>query len=207
MTVGMLLLLGATAFLARERTVVEALVVRSEGLATVRIARHVVAEDIGAGEVVAWSADSVAIRAVRGAGPVCGAVAPWLHAAVEGAFRAPDPEKDSVRVLDEGGRWHTADLLDTRSGRGSCPSWGDARVVSLQVDPWVPRPVAVRYFERGSYHLAGDALRYRRGRAGRQPLSPEVLRRPHGFEGDTLPHHLNFTLDSAAHAWRLRLRP
>jgi hypothetical protein len=30
-------------------------------------------------------------------------------------------------------------------------------------------------FEAGSYHLSEGALRYRRGRGGRQPLTEEVL--------------------------------
>lgn len=57
-----------------------------------------------------------------------------------------------------------------RSGRG----W-DLWTVSDSVPAGL---ILVRYFERGSYHLSGDALRYRRGRAGRQPLTPETLRIP-----------------------------
>jgi hypothetical protein len=34
--------------------------------------------------------------------------------------------------------------------------------------------VLARLFERGSYHLTGSALRYRRGGSGRQPLTPEI---------------------------------
>ncbi len=49
--------------------------------------------------------------------------------------------------------------------------------------------VLARLFERGSYHVSGAALRYRRGRGGRQPLTPEVFDTPpSGFvkEGGSL---------------------
>jgi hypothetical protein len=41
-----------------------------------------------------------------------------------------------------------------------------------------PQTVLVRLFERGSYHLSGSALRYRRGGSGRQPLTPEIWSMP-----------------------------
>ncbi|HIF20809.1 MAG TPA: hypothetical protein EYQ27_02630 [Gemmatimonadetes bacterium] len=47
----------------------------------------------------------------------------------------------------------------------------------LSVTPDEP-VVLARLFERGSYHISGKALRYRRGGAGRQPLTPEVLDTP-----------------------------
>ena len=36
-------------------------------------------------------------------------------------------------------------------------------------------PILLRFFETGSYHLGDDALRYRRGSGGRQPLTEPVL--------------------------------
>jgi hypothetical protein len=43
------------------------------------------------------------------------------------------------------------------------------------VDPPVPGALVVRVFERGSYHVSGGALRYRRGMGGRQPLTLDVF--------------------------------
>ncbi len=44
-----------------------------------------------------------------------------------------------------------------------------------ELDPPVPGAVIGRLFERGSYHLAAGAFRYRPGRGGRQPLTAQVL--------------------------------
>jgi hypothetical protein len=53
-------------------------------------------------------------------------------------------------------------------------TWGDT-VETWRLDaPADPHAVVARLFEKGSYHLALAALRYRRGASGRQPLTPEV---------------------------------
>ena len=43
------------------------------------------------------------------------------------------------------------------------------------IDPPVPGALVARIFERGSYHVSGGALRYRRGMGGRQPLTLDVF--------------------------------
>ena len=43
------------------------------------------------------------------------------------------------------------------------------------IEPPVTGALVARIFERGSYHVVGRALRYRRGLGGRQPLTPNVF--------------------------------
>lgn len=120
--------------------------------------------------------DSVRVRAIRGAGAVCGRADAEVRVRYRG-LRAPDPEKDSVLLItgsDTGGSVHavTASALDSSCGSG----------VRLTLDPPPPSPAGLALlFESGSYHLTGGALRYRRGRGGRQPLT-EVLLRDGWFE-------------------------
>jgi hypothetical protein len=115
--------------------------------------------------------DSVRIRAVRGAGPLCGRDGAEVRVRYRG-FRAPDPEKDSVLLItgsDTRGSAHavTASAPDSTCGSG----------VRLTLDPPPPSPAGMALvFETGSYHLTGGALRYRRGRGGRQPLTEALLR-------------------------------
>lgn len=120
--------------------------------------------------------DSVRIRAVRGAGALCG----WDGAEVRIRYRglrAPDPDKDSVLLItssDTRGSVHavTASAPDPACGSG----------VRLKLEPPAAASAGLALlFEPGSYHLSGGALRYRRGRGGRQPLT-EVLLRDGWFE-------------------------
>jgi hypothetical protein len=173
------LALGA---LARQRAAVRVLGERGERLAAVRVARHVLGEEgrAAAGEG-AWSvgSDSLALRAFRGNALVCGTRAgvPELYVVVAGV-RAPDPAKDSVLLVRLDGSVVARALVDRSSTSAPCalPGPGVERwVLSAPVPPDV---VAARWFERGAYHLTAGALRYRRGLAGRQPLTPEVLRTP-----------------------------
>ena len=90
--------------------------------------------------------------------------------------RAANPVKDSVLILTAEG-WRRADLTGRASGPRSCGMdlGGDAEVWTI--DPPVTGGLVVRIFERGSYHVSGGALRYRRGRGGRQPLTLDVFDR------------------------------
>ncbi len=131
-----------------------------------RIAGLVIDMDAG-GAVGASSPNEVEVRAYRWWGRPC-----WtdgegrsLHVIVRG-LRRPAPEKDSVVALDEVGR---STILPLR--RVSRSRQCDTAAVELEWDGSLRfTPVLVRGFERGAYRL-DEALRYRRGAGGAQPLT------------------------------------
>jgi hypothetical protein len=76
-----------------------------------------------------------------------------------------------------------------------------------------PPVVLVRFFERGSYHLADDAFRYRRGGGGRQPLTVERIGPGSGFSfaGEALHVTLEVLASpdsgtAKVYSWRVRER-
>lgn len=184
------LLLGTLALttLARVRALVESMGRRGEALEAVRTARHVLAWELrveggrresGGAPGGGPPSDTLGLRAYRGAGLVCPGTLPGsaLRVVAEGV-RDADPEKDSVRVLGAAGAETVAALVSVLPAP-PCPMapGRPAAVWTLSAD--LPsQPVVALHFERGSYHLTGSALRYRRGAAGRQPLTPEALRTP-----------------------------
>jgi hypothetical protein len=125
-----------------------------------------------------WEApggDSLSLRAFRGWALLCPIGDFGEVLAATSGIRMPDPQKDSVLVLGPGGVWVPARLVRRNADEGRCgPSGG--RVERWELDPPVQGSVA-RYYERGSYHLSDGALRYRRGRGGRQPLTAQSLDR------------------------------
>lgn len=127
-----------------------------------------------------WSSpgsDSIPLRAFRGVGVPC-PVPRGRGDAVTVSYRgvrAPNPEKDSLLVLGRDGRWRPAALGARRSAAGACVGVPDGAVEIWGVVGGPDDPVALRVFERGSYHLGNGAFRYRRGRGGRQPLTEGVL--------------------------------
>lgn len=157
---------------------------RVDRLTALRTAQLVLRREIRYGRAGRdWTVapDSLALRAFRGTGLVCPAgvrgdtVIAWYR-----GDRHPDVRKDSVLVLDMTGRIAVAALTGVAPAGPPChdgaPPGG---VVALVLDRAVaPRSVFVRVFESGSYHLSGSALRYRRGRSGRQPLTQEVWATP-----------------------------
>lgn len=166
--------------LARQRTLQADLARRGEVLAMLRITRSVLGHEIRRGDgSMVIGADTLALRAFRGVALVCpiAAGAADLIVHVQG-MRAPEPDKDSVQVVAGDGAVRVFGLAAREVG-GTCAS-----APGMPVERWRltgPAPesaVLARYFERGSYHLSGAALRYRRGDGGRQPLTPEVLRAP-----------------------------
>ncbi len=179
--VGWVLTTLALGTLARQRTVQADLARRAETLAALRIGRHVLGAEIRSGdgtEVI--GVDSIALRAFRGIGVVCALTDDPgdLIVRVRG-IRAPDPTKDSVVVVGTDGVGGVFVLESRGAPSRPCPSAGGDAVEQWRLSGDAPAaPLIARFFERGSYHLSGAALRYRRGAAGRQPLTPEVLRTP-----------------------------
>lgn len=180
--VGWVLCVLALGAFARQRDVQNRLAHRAEVLAALRTARYVLDAEVRAGDgTEAVGSDTLALRAYRGVGLLCpadsGKAGP-VRVRVEG-MRAPDPGKDSVQVLTVAGAVAVLALVDRAPGDGPCPGAAEEAVERWSLSaPLPPGALLARYFERGSYHLSGRALRYRRGDAGRQPLTPEVLRTP-----------------------------
>lgn len=86
-------------------------------------------------------------------------------------LRRPDPAKDSVvLVAGDGARWVRA--LDRVVPSTRCAP--DGLDLGWTPSAGEPVPVVVQGFERGVYRV-DDALRYRRGRGGAQPLTAARL--------------------------------
>jgi hypothetical protein len=86
-------------------------------------------------------------------------------------LRAPDVAKDSLLLLEPDGRWRGYRV--ERVGRGG--ECAGEPMMRLELDDPTAGGYAARLYEHGSYHLVDGALRYRRGRGGRQPLTPRSL--------------------------------
>ncbi len=181
---GLLVVQLSLAGLARVRSVGLRLTQRSEILAALRVSRVVLRRELRFGvrgvDWVDFAPDSISLRAFRGVGVVCpdGALAPDLMVAWSG-MRAPAPEKDSVLLLTGQGAWIRADLLSVRPTSDLCATDPRTELQRWQISVTPEESIVLaRLFERGSYHVSGAALRYRRGRGGRQPLTPEVFDTP-----------------------------
>lgn len=181
---GLLVVQLGLVVLARQRDAQNRLSRRAEGLAAERIVRDLVAGELRRGrpgrDWTVPSGDSLVLRAFRGEGGICPErpSATDILVAYEGV-RAPDPSKDSVLLMDRSGQWSAWPLDAVRGSGDSCPEAPATRVQRWSLGQEPPEGVILaRLFERGSYHLSGGALRYRRGAGGRQPLTPEVLLTP-----------------------------
>jgi prepilin-type N-terminal cleavage/methylation domain-containing protein len=172
---------------------------RSDRLVALRSARSVLRRELRAGRAgTDWRVyppDSVKLRAFRGAAWVCPGVDHGVPLLVAWrGVRQPDPEKDSVLLLDDAGYWSAAELTASSRTPERCPAAPTVTVMGWEVSPPpTGTPVLARLFESGSYHIADGALRYRRGAGGRQPLTAPVLRTPpSGLElaGTSISLHL-----------------
>lgn len=168
----------------RTREAARGLILRSDRLVAVRVARTLLEVDGPGAVAVDPGGDSVGVRAFRGTARVCGPAGDsaswWVEVT---GVRRPDPSKDSVALLRRGGGWRVHDLEARRPAAPCGGSLPGTRGEVWRLAPPPEGPVLGRYFERGSYHLSGRAFRYRRGRGGRQPLTPTVLATPpSGFE-------------------------
>jgi hypothetical protein len=130
--------------------------------------------------------DSVRIRALRGAGPVCAVDGTAVHVRYRGT-RAPEPDKDSLLLVGAG--WEAPAAVVTATQSSACG--GSVRFL-LHSPPSVA-PALALVFETGAYSAFGGAIRYRRGQGGRQPLTEAVLR--------------DMSLYSVPGGVRLRVRP
>ena len=153
---------------------------RAASAEAVRTAGHVIAGEarrMTATDVIAASADSMAIRAFRGVAITCGYDGDRVIVRYRGD-RLPDPAKDSVVAADDVDQRVTR-LAETRPGTatGCAPDPGELVLEWTLGTPFDSAGVLI-LFERGSYFISGKALRYRRGAEGRQPLTAELIRHP-----------------------------
>lgn len=156
--------------------------VRSEELH--RAARLILEREIrylAAPDVLALADDSLRLRAIRGGGPVCGGTGTSLNVRYRGV-RRPEPEKDSVLLVRSREPGGVAYALRSVAGDTAC---GGSLRLELDGGSDVAAGLAL-VFEVGSYHISEGALRYRRGAAGKQPLTEAVLARG-GFAASAPP--------------------
>lgn len=176
--IGLLVLQMGLASLARLRAAQADLSARADALVALRVGRHVLRRELRHGLPGRdWdaTADSLGLRAFRGTGIVCASDSTAAELTVwYSGDRAPDPSKDSVLLVTGEGDVGVRTLVGTGAAPSPCPGGGGASS-RWRLDRAAPSGTLVaRLFERGSYHLADAALRYRRGASGRQPLTPEV---------------------------------
>ncbi len=132
-----------------------------------------------------WRVDetgALALRAFRGIARICAveSVPEEWTVAFRGR-RSPDPLRDSILVLEDDGVWRSFALESSVSSEGCQPLRGESVLRWVSNHRTGRSPVLARTFERGSYHLADGAFRYRRGAGGRQPLTTERLLGTSGF--------------------------
>lgn len=115
--------------------------------------------------------DSVRLRAFRGRGVVCAVRGDEVALSWQGV-RLPEADKDSLLVVWED-REAVYDLDGAYAG-GGC-SGESLRITIAQHAFARDTPLVVLAFETGAYSISGNAFRYRRGSAGRQPITEENL--------------------------------
>jgi len=137
-------------------------------------------------DIYGRAVDSVALRAYRGVAIVCVGDLGTVLVRYRG-LRAPEPAKDSVVMVGgwaevaggQGGGAVHAGLVSPIVASGEVRSGCDIRagesLYRWTLNDVTPPGTLLLVFERGSYHLQDGALRYRRGDAGRQPLTAELL--------------------------------
>ncbi len=149
---------------------------RTEVVRTLMLSRHVLGVELRAGTAedrAVSGPDAIGVRAFRGAAAFCPERDETSVARVRfRGDRRPDPDKDSVLVLDRSGRWSAVGLTAAGATTTAC-----AGAPSFDVERWtLSEPVAGavlgRLYESGTYSLDTEALRYRRGLGGRQPITP-----------------------------------
>ena len=116
--------------------------------------------------------ESVAVRAFRAFGVVCGRLGGEALVRRRG-LRTADPAKDSVLLIRPDSPATPVALLGAAPAPAACAAAAGEAVERWALGVDVP-PAAgslLLLYETGTYALTGAALRYRRGEGGRQPLT------------------------------------
>jgi hypothetical protein len=133
-----------------------------------------------------FARDLLALRAFRGTAVVC-KVEVGTVCVVMMALGGPLPAKVWL-LRGGGGAWGggsggaagaghptAAALLASATAAAGCPLREGESLHRWTLDPMPEPGTLLLLFESGSYHLTGNALRYRRGESGRQPLTAELF--------------------------------
>ncbi len=175
-----LVLQSGLAVFSQFRVAVSRVAHRAEVLETIRTVAWILPEELSGGQPGRdWGPvfrDSIPLRAFRGLAMVSSGFPGGKGMSVcYRGIRAPNAEKDSVLLLGTDGRWTPHELVSRVRGEAGCMSVEEGWWETWRLDPAPVESVLARVFERGSYHIADGAFRYRRGRGGRQPLTPERI--------------------------------
>lgn len=164
-------LLGLARFAAAQGRLAAASHDRVRAADVVRTADLVLNGELRRAAVDDWrmDRDSIRLRAVRGSGTLCGSAGSEARVRYRGV-RRPDPTKDSVILVTGTGTLGKAYAITGVTTDEECGGYR----LTLGEAPQAGVGLAL-VFETGSYHLSGGALRYRRGRGGRQPVTEAVL--------------------------------
>lgn len=202
MTLGLIVLASLAAVVSSTLRWNRYLIARAEGLEVARTVWVVLDQELRDGRFGRdWTLDEAGVlhlRAFRGLGRVCGAADGRWVVAYRG-WRLPDVERDSLLVLGSDARWRASSLESVHSQPSADGCGADGRDATLRMgwsDTETVAPIVIRVFERGSYHLADRAFRYRSGRGGRQPLTVERVAESSHF--GVVGGALQVTLDVAA---------
>jgi len=164
LTFGLLALVGT--LLVREHRAAASLVGRVEWLEAARVGRDLVGIAVAGDPTPRPESADLPGRSFIAHGTRCGADG-WILA----GRRQPDPERDSLWVVRGDGRVRVVALR----GVGTAPCPDQTTAVGLETEPALSGDAwLVRVFERGLWRV-DDAVRYRRGGGGAQPLTAPVL--------------------------------
>jgi prepilin-type N-terminal cleavage/methylation domain-containing protein len=194
---------------------------RAEQAELRRTIASVLLEELGRGvNGIDWileSPQAIQLRAFRGEARGCGLGSDGRTLLVlRRGERQAEALRDSVLVLEREGGWKQGRIRHIRSGGepgmalpAACLSTTGERLERWEVEVgtppsvWVPiatpagSPFFLRYFESGRYSLEDAAFRYRRGTAGRQPLTLERVAPDSHFEADRDGVIVHLVLSSA----------
>lgn len=147
---------------------------RNEAL---RTASHVLTSELrwlNASDVRSLSSDSIALRAFRGSAVVCALAGSGALVRYRGV-RLPDATKDSLLVLRDTVFEARAALLAAAPQQEGCSAGADQQLQHIAASAALQVGDVLAFFESGSYYLSGNALRYRLGAEGRQPVTAELF--------------------------------
>jgi hypothetical protein len=151
-------------------------------------------------DVLAVSPDSLAMRAFRGFAVVCSLSVQQAVVSYRGD-RIADPVKDSAVWIGTAGAAAVVAITSVSAGSQLCALPGGGTAQTWHTQPVLPGPGVLLLFEGGSYYLTSNALRYRVGAGGRQPLTAALFADPPSFfarpDSSTVEYRLGLTSSSA----------
>lgn len=159
-------------------------------------------------DVHSIAGDSLALRAFRGIAAVCASLANGTLVRMRGV-RQPDPLKDSLLILRDTSFERAAALTAAVEATGGCSASPDETIQRITTPEPLQLGDVIAFFETGTYYLSGNALRYRLGREGRQPVTTELFDdRNTGFGWDSRAAIATLTTraDANRSRWQERVR-